>query len=305
MASTRKIYCIGESLLDIVFSDNGAVWACPGGSMLNVAVSCARAGLDVALITEYGNDIVGNKINDFLLAEGVDVRYVYKYTGGQTALAIAELDKEAKATYQFYSRTSNEHLQIENPDFTSQDIVVFGSIAALSSQLSDRIYDVICSADKAGAMVIYDPNIRLSKLNNEPWKERFDRNIHLADLVKASVEDLNAIYGDEETGDLCAALLEKGASCVVATHGAGLIEVYSGEFASVYEVPTITPVSTIGAGDAFNAGLVKGIVDAGIMKTDVSLLNTNPRLLSGLMHVAMTFAKEVCLSNENFINKNS
>ena len=299
----RNIYCIGESLLDIVIDNNNDVKALAGGSMLNVAVSCARANLDVAFITEYGSDIAGNFIAQFLKDENINTNHSYKFCDGQTALALAKLDAEANATYQFYSNIPTEHLQIEIPEFNLNDIVVFGSIAALSDELSEKNYDIITSAKNAGAIIIYDPNIRPSKINKLAWKERFDKCIQIADVVKASVEDLLYVFEGMEIDNASMQLLSKGVSCVFVTNNSKNIEVYSGEFGSIFEVPKINPISTIGAGDAFNAGLVKGIIDSGVYRTDLGNLILKKECVNAVMSNAIAFSQEVCMSTYNYIEK--
>ena len=66
------VYCIGETVLDIIFSEGRPESAVPGGSMLNSAVSLARSGLKVELISEYGNDPPGDIIADFLQKNNVE-----------------------------------------------------------------------------------------------------------------------------------------------------------------------------------------------------------------------------------------
>ncbi|MFH0842373.1 MAG: PfkB family carbohydrate kinase, partial [Bacteroidota bacterium] len=85
----RKIYGIGETLLDIIFKNSQPQAAKPGGAMLNSTVSLGRIGLPVYLISEYADDDVGSMIDNFLHENGVGTTYVDHYKDGKTALAIA------------------------------------------------------------------------------------------------------------------------------------------------------------------------------------------------------------------------
>jgi len=78
----RKIYTIGETVLDILFKNNMPVTAKAGGACLNSAVTLGRIGLPVYFIGEYGMDEVGNFINSFLKDNGVSTDYVYRYYDG-------------------------------------------------------------------------------------------------------------------------------------------------------------------------------------------------------------------------------
>jgi len=68
----RKIYGIGETVLDIIFKNNQPQAAKAGGSVLNSVVSMGRMNLPVSFISEYGQDDVGTLIDDFLKSNGVD-----------------------------------------------------------------------------------------------------------------------------------------------------------------------------------------------------------------------------------------
>lgn len=79
----RKVYAIGESLVDIIFRNGHPQAAKAGGSMLNTAVSIGRIGLPVFLITEYANDDVGNLIDGFLNENNVSTRHTARFDDGK------------------------------------------------------------------------------------------------------------------------------------------------------------------------------------------------------------------------------
>ena len=88
----RKIYGIGETVLDIIFKDSQPQAAKAGGSVLNSVVSMGRMGLPVSFISEYGLDDVGDLIDNFLKHNGVNSSFVHRFKNGNTALALAFLD---------------------------------------------------------------------------------------------------------------------------------------------------------------------------------------------------------------------
>ena len=72
----RKIIGIGETIMDIIFKNGKPTAAVPGGSTFNGIISLGRLGLDVSMISETGNDKVGDIIMDFMKDNGVDNSYV-------------------------------------------------------------------------------------------------------------------------------------------------------------------------------------------------------------------------------------
>ena len=95
----RKIYGIGETVLDIIFKNGQPQAAKAGGSVLNSFVSMGRIGLPVSFISEYGIDDVGNLIDNFLKENGVNTSGVYRFIDGSTSLALAFLDHKSDAHY--------------------------------------------------------------------------------------------------------------------------------------------------------------------------------------------------------------
>ena len=87
----RKIYGIGETVLDIIFKGDQPQAAKAGGSVLNSVTSMGRMGLPVSFISEYGIDDVGELIDTFLNENGVNTSAVHRFSNGSTSLALAFL----------------------------------------------------------------------------------------------------------------------------------------------------------------------------------------------------------------------
>jgi fructokinase len=98
----RRIYGIGETVLDIIFKEGQPQAAKAGGSVLNSVVSMGRIGLPVSFISEYGLDNVGDLIDRFLKDNGVNTSSVYRFRDGSTSLALAFLNEKNDASYTFY-----------------------------------------------------------------------------------------------------------------------------------------------------------------------------------------------------------
>ena len=164
----RKIYGIGETVLDIIFKDNQPQAAKAGGSVLNSVVSMGRMKLPVSFISEYGPDDVGKLIDKFLKENGVDSSSVHRFRDGSTALALAFLDEKNDAHYTFYKDFPEKRLDIEFPDIIKDDIIQCGSFYAIWPEIREKFKKFILGAKEKGALILYDPNFRkghLSELN--------------------------------------------------------------------------------------------------------------------------------------------
>ena len=296
----RKIYAIGETLLDIIFSKGKPQTAKAGGSMLNTAVSLGRIGLPVSFISEYGYDDVGDMIDEFLKKNGVDTSYVHRYEDGKTALALAFLDEKNDAHYSFYKDYPPERLEVIFPVLKKEDIVIFGSFYALSTEIRKKFISFLQKARDIEATVIYDPNFRKSHLNDlESLKPMIIENLQLATLVRGSDEDFRNIFGtnNQEEAWEC---VKKYCECLVYTSKDKGVYIRTNSLSDTYPVNKIKPVSTIGAGDNFNAGMITSFYRDKIFRN--SIRNMNGKEWEMAINTAVEFASHVCMSYENYID---
>jgi fructokinase len=296
----RKIYGIGETVFDIIFKDGQPQAAKAGGSVLNSVVSMGRMELPVSFISEYGQDDVGNLIDKFLRSNGVDTSFVHRYNEGSTSLALAFLNEKNDAHYTFYKDYPGKRLDINFPVITADDIVQCGSFYAIWPEIRDKFKNFIRSADENGAMVIYDPNFRkthLSELNS--LRPIIIENIKMASLLRGSDEDFKNIF-DVNTADEAWESVKKYCSCLIYTANAEGVFVRTASFSGKFPVQKIDPVSTIGAGDNFNAGMITALHRNKIKRADLE--NLSAEHWKEIILTAVSFATHVCLSYENYIS---
>jgi fructokinase len=296
----RNIYTIGETVLDIVFKNGQPVASTAGGSMLNTAVSLGRLGLPVHFISEYATDQVGEMIDGFLHSNGIDTQYVYHYSDGKSALALAFLDEKNNANYTFYKSYPQKRFAITFPEINEDDIVVFGSIYAIASEIRETLLKFLLYAKSRNALIIYDPNFRKPHLSElEILKPTILENMSLATIVRASNEDLELIFGAK---DIESAYVAVKSLCpnLIYTSSSNAVFVRTPEVSAQFPVKKIEPVSTIGAGDTFNAGIAYGIFQYNIFHHELASfpLETWEKLVS----YGVDFASKVCMSYENYIS---
>jgi len=296
----RKIYGIGETVLDIIFKDGQPQAAKAGGSVLNSVVSMGRMGLPVSFISEYGIDDVGNLIDSFLENNGVDTSHVHRFKKGSTALALAFLDKKNDASYTFYKDFPDKRLDVKFPMIEAEDIIQCGSFYAIWPEIREKFKKFITSAYEKGAMVLYDPNFRRTHLSEiDLLKPLIIENMQMTSIVRGSDEDFRNIF-NVNTPDEAWEAVEKYCKCLVYTANADGVFVRTTNFSGKFPVQKITPLSTIGAGDNFNAGIITSIHHRNIGREQLVKLTQNE--WSGIIETAVAFATHVCLSYDNYIS---
>jgi fructokinase len=297
----RNIYGIGETVLDIIFKDGEPRAAKPGGSSLNSMVSLGRLGLDVAFISEYGSDPVGDMIDAFLKGNNVKTKYITRFSDGKSALALAFLDEKNNASYTFYKDFPPERLK-NIPDKTEpDDIVSFCSIYAITKAVRPNLMKFVRTAKANRSIIMYDPNFRAAHLHElEELRPYIIENLHLADLVRASDEDMKNIFrvSDPMSAYQC---IKKYCQVLIYTSNTKGVTVMTPS--GTYQVPVkkIEPISTIGAGDNFNSGIIYAMIRDKIKKD--MLPDLSQEQWGRVAETGVEFATEVCMSWDNYISK--
>lgn len=295
----RKIYGIGETVLDIIFKNGQPQAAKPGGSVLNSAVSMGRMKLPVSFISEYGRDQVGDLIDDFLRKNGIDTSLVHRYSDGNTVLALAFLNENNDARYDFYKDYPEKRLDIIFPRVQENDIFQCGSFYAIWPEIREKFKNFLKSSFDNGALVLYDPNFRSSHDINA-LRIPVIENMKMASIVRGSDEDFKNIFSangpDEAWNEV-----KKYCSCLVYTANVQGVFVRTKSFSGKFPVKKIAPVSTIGAGDNFNAGMLTSIYRNNILRKDVPELGEKE--WADVIGTGVDFATHVCMSYENYISE--
>lgn len=295
----RKIYGIGETVLDIIFKNGQPQAAKAGGSVLNSAVSMGRMKLPVSFISEYGRDQAGDLIDDFLRKNGVDTSLVHRYSDGSTVLALAFLNEKNDAKYDFYKDYPEKRLDISFPGINKNDIVQCGSFYAIWPEIREKFRAFLKASCDNGALILYDPNFRSSHDINA-LRVPVIENMKMASIVRGSDEDFKNIFDANNPGEAWNEV-KKYCSCLVYTANVHGVYVHTKSFSGQFPVNKITPVSTIGAGDNFNAGMLTSIYRNNIKREDLAILGEKE--WSRIIGMAVEFATHVCMSYENYISE--
>jgi fructokinase len=296
-----RIFAIGETVYDIIFKNTQPVAAKAGGSMLNTSVSLGKLGLDVNFVSDLGKDNIGDTIIDFLSENGVSTTYIERYDNRKTAIAIAFLNERNDASYTFYKDFPENRLSTLKLDFKEGDIVLFGSFFALTESIRTVLLKFLNQAREKGCIIIYDPNFRKPHLHElEKLKPFILENIALSDLVRGSDEDFGLIFGAGNARDAFKAVLDNGCCNLVYTANKQDVRMLSVQHTVASSVPVIEPVSTIGAGDNFNAGLIWTLTKYGISKKEMEHLPVT--IMQSILANGISFSAEVCMSYENYIS---
>lgn len=297
----RKVIGIGETILDIIFQNNQPSIAVPGGSVFNGMISLGRMGVDVSFISETGNDRVGNTILDFMRENNLSTEYMSVFPDGKSPVSLAYLDENSDAEYIFYKDYPRQRLDMVFPQINEDDIVVFGSYFALNPVLRDKVFELLELAKEKKAIIYYDPNFR-STHTDEAMKlgSTIIENLEYANLVRGSKEDFMNLYKMDDADRIYKGKIQFYCPNFLCTGGAGSIALRTRMIAKDYPVEPLEAVSTIGAGDNFNAGLIYGLLKYDVRYDDLDALSEAQ--WDKIVKCGTDFSAEVCRTFSNSIS---
>ncbi|WP_193613553.1 PfkB family carbohydrate kinase [Nocardioides lijunqiniae] len=243
---------VGESLVDVVLEPDGSRTERPGGSAANVAVALARLDRPVRFATAFADDERGRAIAMHLARDGVELA-TDAYAVARTSTAEATIGADGSASYAFDLDWRLNPLGEERP--------LFVHVCSIGAVLEPGADDVLAILDRIeGATVSYDINARPAITGTGPeLVARVERVVAAAHLVKASDEDLAALYPALTVDQAVQHLLELGPRAVAVTLGGegatwrdadGVVEVTA---------PQVDVADTIGAGDTFSAAIIDAL----------------------------------------------
>lgn len=300
----RKVIGIGETVLDIIFKDGQPVGAVPGGSVFNGVISLGRSGVNATFISETGNDRVGRTIVDFLKDNGVNADNINMYPDSKSPISLAFLNENNDAEYVFYKDHPHDQLDFAYPDVRRDDVVMFGSYYAVNPVIRPQVAGFLEYALGRGAILYYDVNYRASH-RSEVMKltPNILENLEYADIVRGSSEDFEVMFRKTDPDVIYRSEISFYTRKFIFTQGSNPVRLRAdGGFAKSYPVTKTETVSTIGAGDNFNAGFVYGLIRYGITR-DMIEAGLTEEQWDSLVGCAQKFSANCCKSINNSIDK--
>jgi fructokinase len=272
------IVVAGEALVDLVVSPGGQVDARLGGGPYNAARTLARLGAKTMFFDGVADDRFGCQLRERLAEEGVPLG-VPEPSSKPTTLAVAALDEAGVASYRFYLEGTSaadlgyETLRKSLPHEVTA--VHVGTLGLVMEPIGGALERLVANDVPADALVLLDPNCRPGAIaDRDGYWRRIAAIARRADIVKASVEDLAYLYPGLPAEEAAGTLLDAGSRLVLVTDGPRPGRAFLPGAVLAEEVPPVTVVDTIGAGDAFGGGFLAwwtahGLGQAGLHRADL------------------------------------
>lgn len=265
------IICCGNIAFDLIASGqpgyDGSISfeAKPGGSVFNTAILLSRLGLPVSILAKNSQDFLGNSLSEIMRSENIKTDYLVADNKIKTGLALAKIDKKGDPSYLFY-RASGPHTAFKQKDlppslFKNAKVLHAGSAFTYTDYTFESSLKLMIRAKREGLFTTYDPNWRPVRIpNKKKARARVKKLIAHADLLKLSENDALGITGEKTLNSALKYLPPR----TVVTRGEKGSFAWDGKKKILQEPFIVKLVDTIGAGDAFTAGLIARYCTSGM-----------------------------------------
>lgn len=261
----------------------------PGGSCCNIAVALGRLGAEAGFMGGIATDLFGDLLMEALAISNVSTRYVARLDR-ETTFGFVKLG-DGEPQYAFYDDgTAGRMWTAADSPMLGPEVRLLhvGSVTLIAPPVADACVGLF-EAEKGRRLLSLDPNCRPTLIRDATaYGSRLNRLLALADIIRLSATDLAYLLPGTPPEKAAAEWLAAGTRLVVVTEGAkGATAWWPGGSATT-AAPKVKVVDTIGAGDAFLAGLLVDLDEASLLSADGLARLTSPEVES-----ALAFAVEV------------
>ncbi|MEQ9887901.1 aminoimidazole riboside kinase [Pectobacterium zantedeschiae] len=261
----NRIWVMGDAVVDLIPEDTERYLKCPGGAPANVAVGIARLGGDSAFVGRVGDDVFGHFLKTVLERENVDTHYMAHDRHHRTSTVVVSLDETGERTFTFMVRPSADlFLQPDDlPTFNRREWLHLCSIALSQEPSRSTAFEAMRQIKAALGRVCFDPNIRDDLWQSEQeLRDCLTQALMLADVVKLSREELTFLCPTLDVEEGIQQFMQRYPTrLLLVTLGSEGVWLHDRHQLRHFSAPSVTPVDTTGAGDAFVAGLLHGLAE--------------------------------------------
>ncbi len=264
MTGPIDILCLGEPMVEFNDQRNGTFLYGFGGDVSNVAVAVARQGVRAGMATRVGTDSFGDDLMALWANEGIDTMAVIRDSDAPTGIYFVRHGPDG---HRFEYRRAGSAASRMSPD-TLPRAAIRGARCLHLSGISQAIGETaraacdaaITEAKDAGAIVSYDPNLRLSLWSLEDARETIHHTAALCDIFLPGLDDAVLLTGLNDPEAIIAFYLGLGAGLVALTLGENGAII--GDANGMTHIPacTVEAVDASGAGDCFDGAFLARIL---------------------------------------------
>ncbi len=280
------VICLGRAAVDLYgeqiggrLEDMQSFAKYLGGSSGNLAVGLARLGACASMLTRVGDEQMGRFVRESLAAAGVDVSHVRTDPERLTGLVLLGIAGHDRFPHIFF-RERCADMGLVAADVAEDHIASARMLAITGTHLStpttaEAVLAAARLARKHGTRVVFDIDYRpvlwgIAGVGDGENRyvaspvvtEAMSALLPYCDLIVGTEEEVRIAGGDADVACAIAALRRAADATIIIKRGAaGCTVLPAGEAPLDVAGFPVQVLNTLGAGDAFLAGLLRGLLD--------------------------------------------
>lgn len=298
-----RVIGIGETIFNVTMKNGKPTNGMPSGDVFNTMVSLGRKGVDASLISEVGDDRLGNQILGFMKDNGVKTDYMYQYHEGRTPMSLAHLADDGNAEYDYYVLYPQVgRLDVVWPRIDNTDILYLASLYVLQEEVHSVTMDLVNFAESRKAFIVYSPDLHKLEPGQSVWlMPRIIDCLERANMIIMSDSDMMNLYKDCDVDKVYRNNVRFYCPTFIAWQKEG-IALRTNGISKQYPAPAY-PLNKnlIGVKDAFVAGVLYELDKLGVTRENLSVVNESQ--WDQIIGTATAFAAEVGGSEDVFVNR--
>jgi 2-dehydro-3-deoxygluconokinase len=261
----RRIVGVGEAMVEFATVGENLYRRGFAGDTLNTCWHIAQllgSYADISYCTRVGNDSFSNQLIDFIAANGMDTAGIARDPERTLGLYVISL-AGAERSFSYWRETSAARRLADDLNALREAlkdcalIHISGiTLAVIGESGRQNLLRALAEARDAGAMVSFDPNVRLRLWRDiDTLREATSAMLQATDVALPSFDDEALVWNDADPDATISRMAATGVAEIVVKNGAGEVVALANGARARMPAPTVTEIrDTTGAGDSFNAG---------------------------------------------------
>lgn len=233
----------------------------PGGCAANTAIVLGRLGVPARVVGRVGDDLFGEMVVRYLRDRGIDVSGVLRTPGQGTSktVALSVVGEDRRFFHTFGANGSLAAGDLRDAALSEVEVVYVGGYLVLPGLHQSELAERFRAARGFGARTVLDVVVPTDR--DDLSLESVQELLPLTDVFVPNEDEARALTGEEDVRAQAERIVAAGARTVVVKRGGSGAFVRNGDEAFELPAPPVEAVEPSGAGDAFAAGLIVGILE--------------------------------------------
>lgn len=260
-----NLLALGEGMLELKFDQQGQLINKFAGDTLNAAIYAKRWSnkLTVQFFSAIGQDTFSNHMIDYLTSENINTNSLLRSFSNNIGIYAIETDEHGERSFNYWRKDSAATQMMKMlkdlggaETLPASEIIFFSgiSLAILSDEDKEYLFDIIAAMKQKGSKIAFDPNYRAKMWRDEKHAiEWFTRAFQISNIVLPGLDEQQDLFNQKSVEDVTTFMLNLGVNEVIIKAGKDGVYGVSADNENCHVAfnPAPKQIDSTAAGDSF------------------------------------------------------